>query len=155
MKNVTDLSGEGFTHKLLPIGSQAKLILGTGVDVVEVGRVAQAVRRRGQAFLDRVFSPAELGARRGAGWYRSLAGRFAAKEAVLKAMGTGLRACRWRDVEVRREPSGRPVVVLGGRLAARAREAGIVAFHVSISHSKDYAVAMAIAEGAPGGIQDG
>lgn len=126
------------------------MVLGTGVDVVEVGRIAAAVERRGVRFLERVFTRRELAeARRGRARYQSLAGRFAAKEAVLKALGTGLRACRWRDVEVRRGDGGAPEVVLGERLAARARAIGVARLHVSISHSRGHAVAVAVAEGRP------
>lgn len=127
-----------------------KLILGTGVDLVEVRRLAAAVERRGQRFLERVFTARELAeARGGAARYQSLAGRFAAKEAVLKALGTGLRACRWRDVEVARGPGGRPEVALRGSLARRARAAGVERVHLSIAHTREHAVALAVAEGRP------
>jgi len=127
------------------------MILGTGVDVVEVARLAAAVARRGDRFLARVFTRRELAeARGGRARYQGLAGRFAAKEAVLKALGTGLRACRWHDVEVRRGAGGRPEVVLAGRLAERARAAGVERLHLSISHTRGHAVAVAVAEGWPG-----
>ncbi len=127
------------------------------MDVVEVGRVAGVLRRRGDRFLRRVFTanercllglveqdPAGIGPLAS----QRVAGRFAAKEAVFKALGTGLRAGRWQDVEVGRDPFGRPVVVLGGRLAETASRRGVAAIHVSITHTRAYAAAVAVAGGA-------
>jgi holo-[acyl-carrier protein] synthase len=79
--------------------------------------------------------------------YASLAGRFAAKEAVMKALGVG--GFRFRDVEIRRSPSGKPEVSLSGRMQARAERLGVRRIAVSISHSRDYAVAVALAERDP------
>ncbi|MBX6377103.1 MAG: holo-ACP synthase [Clostridia bacterium] len=100
-------------------------------------------------FLERVFTPAEraAAARRGRAWSQSLAGRFAAKEAVLKALGTGLRYGKWREVEVVRDVAGRPVLALKGRLAEVAARRGAVRWHLTISHTRHYAVACAVAEG--------
>lgn len=113
-----------------------------GVDIVEIARVRAAVDRHGAGFRRRVFTDLE--------WqqcgrsYPSLAGRFAAKEAVMKALGTGGMA--FRDIEIVRTPSGKPEVRLSGRMQRRAERLGVTGIEVSISHSRDNAVAMALAE---------
>jgi holo-[acyl-carrier protein] synthase len=127
-------------------------ILGLGVDIVEIARIDGAIERQGQAFLDRLFSPAEQAyckPHRNAA--RCYAVRFAAKEAVAKAFGTGIGAqLGWRDVEVCRRESGEPFVVLHGTGAETARRLGIGEILVSLSHSERYAVANAIAIGESG-----
>lgn len=127
-------------------------VVGTGVDIVEVGRLAAALARHSERFLERVFLPGEqVPGRGGRTWVQRLAGRFAAKEAVLKALGIGLSRCRWRDVEVVRSPRGRPGVRLHGSLAGLADALGVTEVQVSISHGRRYAVAVAVALGAPRG----
>ena len=116
-----------------------------GVDIVEIARVRQALERHGPGFQRRVFTDLE--------WqqcgrsYPSLAGRFAAKEAVMKALGVG--GMKFRDIEIVRTPSGKPEVRLSGRMQARADRLGVSRVAVTISHSRDNAVAVAIAERAP------
>ncbi len=121
--------------------------LGLGVDIVEIARLTLAIERQGQAFLDRCFLPAEqdyCNTHREPA--RSYAARFAAKEAVAKALGTGFGAqLGWCDVEVRRKPSGEPFIVLHGTGAETAKLLGITTLLVSLSHSEHYAVANAIA----------
>lgn len=112
-----------------------------GVDIVEVERIERAVARHGERFLRRVFSPRELDYC--AGRLASLAARFAAKEAVSKALGTGIGAVRWRDIEVLPDPGGRPVVHLHGE-ARRLVDPTCAGCEVSISHSRAYAVASAV-----------
>jgi len=125
------------------------LIYGTGIDIIEIERVAQVWQRQGQRFLDRVYSSYEQerclrGAPR-AQWER-LAARFAAKEAVMKALGTGWRqGVRWRDIEIRHKQSGKPFVRLLGTTRELAEARGIGVIHISLSHSRLYAVANAIA----------
>ncbi|MDI3299528.1 MAG: holo-ACP synthase [Bacillota bacterium] len=132
------------------------MIVGTGVDIVEIERVRRALERRGERLLRRIWTPSEQAFGRGTpGWYGSLAGRFAAKEAVLKALGSGLREASWRDVEVLREPWSAPRVRLSGRVAERASRLGVRRWHLSISHSRGYAVAVAIAEAAGAGEAGG
>ncbi len=123
-------------------------IVGTGVDIVDVARIAEAVTRHGGRFLARVFTPAEAEYCRSRGVpAQHFAARFATKEAVLKALGTGWSAgIAWRDVEVINGPAGQPAVELHGGAARRAQNLGIAAIHVSISHTSDHAVAHAIAE---------
>jgi holo-[acyl-carrier protein] synthase len=123
-------------------------ILGHGIDLVEVARIAEMVREHGDRFLDRCFSPAER-AHAGTGPRRDehLAARFAAKEAVLKALGTGwARGIGWTDIEVVCEPSGRPTLVLTGRAEEIAAEAGVRVWHLSLTHTAQHAIASAIAE---------
>jgi holo-[acyl-carrier protein] synthase len=116
--------------------------LAVGVDVIEIDRVAQAVERWGQRFLERIYTPGELAYCRGRA--ERLASRFAAKEAVMKALGTGNRGVSWREVEVVRKPSGQPTILLHGRASRRAASLGIQSLAVSLSHSRSYAVASVV-----------
>lgn len=123
-----------------------------GIDAVEIARIADVVRRRGDRFLERVYTDGE---RRLAATRRDrdahLAGRFAAKEAVLKVLGTGWgTGVAFREVEVVREPSGAPRVVLHGAAADRARELGLVGVLLSISHTRSDAYAVATGIGPVG-----
>ncbi len=124
------------------------MILGTGVDLIEIERIDQALRRHGERFLRRVFTPGEIAycGTSEAHRARRLAARFAAKEAVLKAFGMGLRDVKWTDMEVLRDALGKPTLRLSGRLAEIAAEQGLTALHLSLSHSKDYAIAQVVAE---------
>ena len=118
-----------------------------GIDMVDCSRLADAVGRHGERFLQRVFTPAELDYCRGRKReIEHLAGRFAAKEAVLKLLGTGWRGgISWTDIEVRNDPSGRPVVRLTGRCRQIADGRGFGSILVSISHIRTHAIASAIA----------
>jgi holo-[acyl-carrier protein] synthase len=123
------------------------MIRGLGIDVVEVDRIRRAVARWGEAFLYRVFTPAELN--RGSasvGGAERLAGRFAAKEAVMKALGIGRRGIGWQEIEITVDPMGMPGVRLTGRAAAVADRLGIRAWRVAISHTRLLAIAQALAE---------
>ena len=122
-------------------------ILGHGIDIVETARIRRSVEEHGQRFLDRVYTPAEQRycAASPKRYFEHLAGRFAAKEAVLKVLGTGWRGgIAWTDVEVTKEPSGQPKIVLTGECARIADELGISRWHVSISHIETHATASAI-----------
>lgn len=125
------------------------MILGTGVDIVEVERIARAVERQGDRLLRRLFTPAEIAYCDASEPHRATrqAARFAAKEAVLKAFGIGLRMVRWTDVEVVRDGQGRPSVRLSGRLAELAAERGATRIHLSLSHTRNYAIAQVVVEG--------
>jgi len=120
-----------------------------GVDLIEIARVQRVLDRFGERFLDRVFTPAELlYARRR---LPELAARFAAKEAVSKALGVGVRmlsqeGVRWQEVEVLGDHRGRPEVYLHGRAAERAAELGLTEWAVSLSHSREHAVAFVVAQ---------
>lgn len=126
-------------------------VVGIGTDSVEVGRIRRAVERTGERFLKRVFTESEqacCNARRDR--FACYAARFAAKEAVLKAIGTGLAGCRWTDIEIRRRLGDRPEVVFSGRAAELARRKEIAGLLVSFSHDRERAVAFALATGAEG-----
>ena len=127
-------------------------ILGTGVDMIEVERVERALTRprTGARFRARVFTEREVTycESRGLPRYQSYAARFAAKEAAMKAMGTGWnRNVGWREIEVVRERGRPPTIVLSGKAAEYARRANIAAFHLSITHTAATALAHVIAEG--------
>jgi holo-[acyl-carrier protein] synthase len=115
-----------------------------GIDLVEIERIAQTVARFGPRFLERVFTPEELQeGRRRITW---LAGRFAAKEACAKALGTGVGAtAAWRDMQILRQSGGKPSLRLLGDAAARAAALGIAEMDVSISHTHQYAIAVVVA----------
>jgi holo-[acyl-carrier protein] synthase len=131
----------------------------TGIDLIEIARVERAARRWGARFLQRVFVPGELadcGLAEGAGpaaRWPSLAARWAAKEAAAKALGVGLRGLgagqalgvALREIEVRRDAGGRPLLALHGAAARRAAALGIGELAVSLSHSGGYAVASVVA----------
>lgn len=125
------------------------MIVGIGVDLVRVARVRQAIERWHERFLERVFTPDEVAYARGRhDPAEHLAARFAAKEATLKALGTGLSmGVRWREMEVRRERGGRPRIHLSGRTAEVGLERGVRALHVSLAHDGEYAMAQVLAEG--------
>lgn len=126
-------------------------VRGTGVDLAEVARVRAAVEhpRTGARFLDRVFTAGErrYAESRGRGSFESLAARFAAKEATMKALGVGWGArASWREIEVVRAPGGRPELVLTGKAAATAAELGIARLHLALTHTAELALAQVVAE---------
>ncbi|MSR27957.1 MAG: holo-[acyl-carrier-protein] synthase [Phycisphaerales bacterium] len=127
-------------------------VVGHGIDLVEVSRIEQMLKDHGERFLGRVFThhEREYAASGGRQQGERLAARFAAKEAVLKAIGCGMRdGINWTDIEVRSLPSGQPTIVLSGFAAARALERGIGAWHVSLTHAGGRAMASVIASSLP------
>lgn len=118
-------------------------MLSTGVDFIEIDRVAGVLERYGGRFLRRVFTPGEIAYCRGRA--PNLAARFAAKEAVMKSLGTGFRGVGWRDVEVVRAPSGAPSPRLHGRALRRAERLGVTEIAISLSHSRGFAIVVAVA----------
>lgn len=124
-------------------------VLGHGIDLTEIARIGQMLQEHGDRFLERCFTPREIAdAGDGPRRIEHLAARFAAKEAALKALGTGwAQGIGWTDVAVHRADSGRPDLVVTGRAAAIAAERGITRWHVSLTHTADHAVASVIAEG--------
>jgi holo-[acyl-carrier protein] synthase len=121
-------------------------MLTSGVDMIEIARLEQSVARHGQRFLDRVFTPQEQAAC--AGRAASLAGRFAVKEAVAKALGTGIGDVGWTDVEVVvRAKNGRPELVLHGQAQQLAAQLGLHEWSISISHTENLAIGLAVAMG--------
>lgn len=122
-------------------------ILGHGIDIVETSRIRHLLEQHGQRFLDRCFTPLEQAycARNPKRYVEHLAGRFAAKEAVLKVLGTGWRGgIAWTDIEILPEPSGQPRMTLTGECQRIAAELGISRWHLSISHIETHATASAI-----------
>jgi holo-[acyl-carrier protein] synthase len=124
------------------------LIIGLGVDIAEVPRIKAAIERHGQPFLHRVFAPNEIEyCERFKNKFERYAGRFAAKEAAMKALGTGWgRGVRWVDLEVVREQSGRPTIVLAGEAAKIAANLGVKRISLSITHTEVQALAQVIFE---------
>jgi holo-[acyl-carrier protein] synthase len=120
-----------------------------GIDIVKVDRIAAAIARFGQRFADRVLTPREQRYVRQRP--ETFAGRWAAKEAVSKVLGLGVRGVGWRDIEVERLPTGQPNIVLHGRAAQRAAQLGMGRVAVSISHEAEYAVAVAFGVRTAGG----
>jgi holo-[acyl-carrier protein] synthase len=114
-----------------------------GIDIVELERVAAALERHDQRFIDRVYTPIEAAICRGRP--AELAARFAAKEAVMKALGTGARGVAWREIEVLLNRRGKPLVYLHGRAQERAREIGLDGLDLSMTHSRQYAIAFVVA----------
>ncbi|WP_447984796.1 holo-ACP synthase [Nitrospira sp. Nam74] len=121
-------------------------IIGVGLDLVKIARVEAIARRWQDRFLQRVYTEDERRASFGRAWpYASLAGRFAAKEAMLKALGTGWSAgVSWQDIQVLNEVGGRPVATVQGRTGVLVRQAGVTRIYVSLSHDGDYAIAEVI-----------
>ena len=124
-------------------------VIGIGTDIVECLRIAQMIERHGELFLTRVYTSHEIeycSARKAANQH--YAGRWAAKEAVLKAIGTGWsRGISWTDVEVRNEVGGQPRIALGGGAREACERLGIAEMLISISHCRTHATAFAIAVG--------
>jgi len=125
-------------------------LIGHGIDLVETSRIAAMLERHGEQFLSRCFTDSERAYCRESErrHVERLAVRFAAKEAVLKALGTGWRdGIAWTDIEVVREPSGRPGVRVRGQAAIVAAELGVRGWQISLTHTERYAMASAIALG--------
>ena len=117
-------------------------MLTTGIDIVEVHRVEAAVSRRGDRFLRRIYTDAELALYRDR--ISELAVRFAGKEATMKALGTGVRGVGWKDIEVVLHESGAPSIKLHGRCKQHAQRLEVQRIAISLSHSRDYAVASVV-----------
>jgi holo-[acyl-carrier protein] synthase len=126
------------------------VILGSGVDLAEVDRIGQAIQRFGPRFVERVFTPAEIAyvERRKASRFQRYAARFAAKEAGMKAIGTGWRrGVRWQDFEVANLRSGKPTLKLHGEAARLAERLGVKQVTLSLTHTAQTGMAMVILEG--------
>lgn len=120
-----------------------------GIDIVKVERIAAAITKFGQRFADRVLTPREQRYVRQRP--ETFAGRWAAKEAVSKVLGLGVRGVGWRDIEVERMPTGQPNIILHGRAEQRAEQLGMGRVAVSISHESEFAVAVAFGVRTAGG----
>ena len=120
-----------------------------GIDIVKVDRIRAAIERFGERFSNRVLTPTERRYVRGRP--ETFAGRWAAKEAVSKVLGLGVRGIGWKDIEVERLPTGQPAIRLHGRAAQRAAQLGMGRIALSITHESDYAVAIAFGVRTAGG----
>ncbi len=120
-----------------------------GIDIIRVSRIKDSLERFGDRFTRRVLTPTEMAYVRGRP--ETMAGRWAAKEAVSKVLGLGVRGIGWRDIEVERLPTGQPAVKLHGRAARRAEQLGMGRIALSISHESEFAVAIAYGIRASGG----
>ncbi|MEW6287915.1 MAG: holo-ACP synthase [Chloroflexota bacterium] len=119
--------------------------LATGVDLIEISRIEEVIARHGRHYLERIYTPAELeqcGRR-----IESLAGRFAAKEAVAKALGCGIGDVTWKEIEILGDEQNAPQLTLHGEALKRANELGLSTWSVSISHSQSHAVSFVAAIG--------
>ncbi len=125
------------------------MIVGTGIDIAEVPRIREAIERHGQRFLNRIFTEGEIQyCESKANRVERYAARFAAKEAGMKALGTGWNhGVRWRDIEVARKPGGRPTLLLHGKAAEFAGQLGATNIALSITHTAEQAMAQVILEG--------
>jgi holo-[acyl-carrier protein] synthase len=124
------------------------MIVGIGIDLTEVPRIAAAIERFGDRFLHRVYTDREIAyCRSKKNSIERLAARFAAKEAAMKAIGTGLRqGVTWHDVEVGREPGGRPTIIFSGRAAHFTTRLGVQRVSLSLTHTEQIAMAQVIIE---------
>jgi holo-[acyl-carrier protein] synthase len=119
--------------------------LATGIDLIEIARIEEVISRHGKHYLERIYTPAELeqcGKR-----VESLAGRFAAKEAAVKALGCGIGEVGWKEVEILGDEQNAPVLTLHGIAKQKGNELGLVTWSVSISHSQSHSVAVVVAIG--------
>jgi holo-[acyl-carrier protein] synthase len=121
------------------------MTLASGVDLIEIARVKEAIDRHGERFLERVFTPSELESCRGRS--ESLAARFAAKEAAAKALGCGIGEVGWRDIEVVGNANSAPLLRLHGDAARLAEEQGLTHWSVSLTHTHQHAMAFVVAVG--------
>jgi holo-[acyl-carrier protein] synthase len=124
------------------------MVLGLGTDLIETRRVQESMDRFGDRFLERIFTAGEIAyCKRKKNAAESFAARFAAKEAGAKALGTGIsHGVSWKELEVRREPSGRPTLHFSGRAAELAAGMGVKTVQLSLTHSREMAMAVVVAE---------
>jgi holo-[acyl-carrier protein] synthase len=131
------------------------MILSSGIDLIEIGRIQKALERHGERFLKRIFTDAEIIPLRSKIITTAeprviaaeLAARFAAKEAASKALGTGIGPVSWKEIEVLNEPSGKPTLRLSGKAAQIAGILGYTSWSVSLTHSRDMAAAVVVCVG--------
>ncbi|PTW00524.1 holo-[acyl-carrier-protein] synthase [Halanaerobium saccharolyticum] len=125
------------------------MILGTGIDLVKNSRIKDLIEKYEDRFLKKIYTEAEIRyCQQKINSAPPFAARFAAKEAVLKALGTGMRNNSWQDIEVLNDKLGKPEVKLSGSTAVRAQELGVSSIFISISHEKDFSIAQVVMEGA-------
>ncbi len=144
---VSDAKPRRFTET--PYSSHQMSVIGIGVDVIECSRIQHSIERFGDRFLHRVFTDGEIEYSMSMKFpERHLAARFAGKEAVAKAFGTGIgKAMGWRNIDIRKKESGEPFLVFSGPAEAFAAERGVASALITLSHTENYAVACAVLQG--------
>ena len=124
------------------------LIVGCGIDLIKIERIEKIVKNWGDNFTSRVFTllEREYCEKKKGNKYQSYAGRFAAKEALLKALGLGLRGANWKEIEIKNDELGQPLIDTSGKLKNIALAKGVSKYFITISHTKEYAIAEVILE---------
>ena len=145
--SVSDAKPRRFTET--PYSSHRMSVIGIGVDVIECSRIQHSIERFGDRFLHRVFTDGEIEYSMSMKFpERHLAARFAGKEAVAKAFGTGIgKAMGWRNIDIRKKESGEPFLVFSGPAEAFAAKRGVASALITLSHTENYAVACAVLQG--------
>lgn len=125
------------------------LIIGCGIDLVKIERIEKIIKKWGDNFIFRIFTTLEREycEKKKGNKFQSYAGKFAAKEALLKALGLGLREANWKEIEIKNDELGQPIIDTSGKLKNIALTKGVSKYFISISHTKEYAVAQVILEG--------
>ena len=125
------------------------MIIGCGIDLVKIERIEKIIKKWGDNFTSRVFTllEREYCEKKKGNKYQSYAGRFAAKEALLKSLGLGLRGVNWKEIEIENNELGQPMIEISGKLKNIALVKGVSKYFITISHAKDYAIAQVILEG--------
>ena len=125
------------------------MIVGCGIDLVKIERIEKIIKRWGNNFNSRIFTPLERDycEKKKDNKFQSYAGKFAAKEALLKALGLGLRGGNWKEIEIRNNELGQPIIDISGKLKNIALAKGVKKYFITISHTKEYAIAQVILEG--------
>lgn len=125
------------------------LIVGCGIDLVKIERIEKIIKRWGDNFTSRIFtiSEREYCEKKKDNKYQSYAGKFAAKEALLKALGLGLRGVNWKEIEITNNELGQPIIDTSGKLKNIVLTKGVSKYFITISHTKEYAIAEVILEG--------
>ncbi|MBA7563282.1 Holo-[acyl-carrier-protein] synthase [subsurface metagenome] len=125
------------------------LIVGCGIDLVKIERIEKVIKKWGDNFTSRVFTllEREYCEKKKGNKYQSYAGRFAAKEALLKSLGLGLKGVNWKEIEIENNELGQSIIETSGKLKKIASEKRVSKYFITISHTKDYAIAQVILEG--------
>ena len=124
------------------------MIIGCGIDLVKIERIKKIIKRWRNNFTFRIFTPLEeeYCEKKKGNKFQSYAGKFAAKEALLKALGLGLRGANWKEIEIKNDELGQPIIDTSGKLKNIAYSKGVSKYFISISHTKEYAIAQVILE---------
>jgi holo-[acyl-carrier protein] synthase len=146
------LQRDGDGWYLPEFDSEREGAVAVGIDIIEIARIARTYNDFGERFLERVFTERERERYRGR--VSELAARFAAKEATSKALGTGIVGIRWREMEVLPNRRGKPILILHGQAAERARKLGLTHFSVSLTHSRTDAMAFVVAVNSMANIEE-